>query len=215
MNDIAALLRFDSLSEAEKLTGSDYKTDENTVRLGLGLAMLNNEAKDRALAETDDTRWSLDFAGTVALWERIGFETVHTRNFVARDSVETYLVLWHPDGILGTVESYGSTRVNTQKVYYNVRPTSGHLPWDAISSGRYVDAVWVGDHDAREGLRFNLGRLREHGEFLPIWVERPWLSLLTYQEAREDGYDRKAITESVIGELPEHVRTAITPEVIR
>lgn len=211
MSTIGDLLRFDPLAEAERITGNEYKDDAETTHVGMALAMLNGEAKDRALTETDDTRWSLDFAGTVALWKRLGFAVVYERPFKGSD--ETFLVLWHPDGILGTIESYHGDRVNTQKVYYNVRPVgTEYLPWGVISSGRYTDGVWVGDHDAREGLRFNLDQLRAHGDFLPVWVERPFLWLLTYEDSKVDGYDYKAINADIIEQFPENVRSAIAGE---
>jgi hypothetical protein len=212
MNDIGELLRFDPLAQAERITGNEYKTDDETAHLGMGIALLHNQRKNAALAASDDSHYGITFDGMVALMGRLGFDVVLTRTFAGRDAAETSLVLWHPDGILGTLESYHGDHLNTAKVYYNVRPHDEFLPWSVTSSGQHRLGVWAGDHDAREGIRYNLDALREHGDFLSPWVARPWLWFLNYTDTDGD-YDHKAINESVIAQLPEHVIAAITPAV--
>lgn len=212
MTDIGSLLRFDPLAEAEKITGHDYKTDEDSGLLGFGIAIKHNERKAKALAATDDSHYGITFAGMTELMGRLGFEVVLTRAFTGRDGVgEKHLVLWHPDGILGTVESYQGDMLNIAEVYYNVRPHEEYLPWSVTSSGQYRDGVWIGDHDAREGIRFNLAALREHGDFVNPWVFRGWVWLLNYTDTNGEYDDYKAINEAAIAQLPEHVRSAISP----
>jgi hypothetical protein len=179
----------------------------------------HGQYKEALLRGANDSYFSMNFADSNMLFADLGFGTVYQEDFVGSGGDETYLVLWHPDGLLATCESYNRYRRNSAKVYYNYKHPDVYFDWHLKSSGHYNGDVWVGDHDAREGIRHNLDALRAEGEFLPVWVERPWLSLMNYAEGRElDGmsYDErskiyKQITEDKIAQLPEHVRRAITP----
>lgn len=211
-DDLTKMLNFDPLSAAEDITGVDYKDDEGTLLLGMSMAMLHNRAKEIALCEANDTHFRQTFDEAVAIFADMGFAEVLRDTFAGQDDREdTYLVLWHPEGLLATCESYGE-HLNTAKVLYNYAHANGALRWDLTSSGRFrEDGVWVGDHDAREGIRHNLNALRAEGEFLSTWVERPFLWLLTYMDTKVEGYDYDAINEERVARLPEHVRQAITP----
>lgn len=211
--DISRLLTFDPLSAAEKMSGDSYKDSPATMALGLALAMNHNAAKAAALQETSDSYFSMDFAGQLAVFADLGFTEVYREEFAGTYGPDTYIILWHADGILATCESYNGTDRNAAKVYYNFRQADGGYPgYPLTSSGRMYGDVWVGDHDAREGIRHNLDALRAAGEFLPQWTERPFLWLLNYSE-EEGNYDYVAINASKIARLPDEVRAAITPEV--
>lgn len=210
--NIDRLLRTDPLSDAEKLTGQSYKDDEQTMVLGFGLAMLHNQVKEAALRSASDSYFNMTFAEQMDLFLDMGFEEVYRETFAGRYGEDTYVILWHADGILATCESHDGTHRNDAKVYYNFREADGHYPGYSLTSGGHMNGdVWVGDHNAREGIRHNLNALREAGEFLPQWIERPLLWLLNYTES--DGeYDYDAINARKIAQFPEHVRLAITPE---
>lgn len=225
---IDRLLKFDPLDQAERITGYSYKDDKETSTLGLGLALLHNERKREALAATGDSHFHTTYIEYIELLQDLGFEISLQEYFEGdryNDSPpvnEGFTVLWHPDGILATAESYG-TGLNSSKVYYNVMiDQSREDYYGAFSSGHFnlpsYDAgikIWVGDHDGREGIKHNLNRLREVGEFQAQWIERPFLWLLTYMDARpgHGNYAHEKINEERISRLPEHVRNAITPEV--
>ena len=72
-----------------------------------------------------------------------------------------------------------------------------------------TENVWIGDHDGREALLFNLDRLRKHGDFLAPWIEQPFLWLLHYTDSKTDGYDYKAIARERIAMLPPWVQEMI------
>lgn len=210
--NVRAALSFDPLAEAEKFTGKSYKEDAETMRLGFALAMEHNQRKESLLTSAHDSHMNMNFADSLALFADLGFSEVYRETFAGRDTAEVYVILWHADGILADCESYGATRRNSAKVYYNYRFHDGTRPrWDLTSSGGMTGDVWVGYHDAREGIRHNLNALRAEGAFLPTWVERPFLWLLNYGEKSTDDY--KDINAHKIALLPEHVRAAITPEV--
>lgn len=217
------LLGTDGLAEAEKITGKSYKEDEDTMRLGFGLHIANTEAKAQALRERGDTTFSFSWDDTVRIFRELGFSIVHGHRFdggYAGHEDERFVVLWRPDGVLATAESYGRDR-NTANLYYNWRPTSEEAlgnTYEFTSSGGFHtesydrgEKVWVGQHDVREAMRYKLSKLEAHGEFLPAWVERPFLWLLDYSQPKVAGYDYTSINEDVIASLPEHVRSAITP----
>ena len=217
MNDrIADLLSYDALSEAERITGQSYKDDDSTMRLGFGLHMMHAQDKEAALRRAADSYFRMDLADTLALYADIGFTEVLCDEFAGSTygdepaPTETFRILWHPDGVLVTVESYNATDRNSTKAYYNLAVTDRSDLWSRTSSGRLTDGdVWIGDHDAREGIRTNLARLAEVGKFLPTWVEAPFLWFVTYAETKDDGYDYAAINAERISRLPQHVRDAI------
>jgi hypothetical protein len=215
-DQIRELLDFDPLAAAERFTGESYKTDDLTSRLGLGLHLRHVQEKEAALRQRSDSFYSMSFEPAMNLFADLGFATVYTERFAGHSAEETYAILWHPDGLLATCESYTwnadeEAGRNTAKVYYNYRHRSGGYPSGLTSSGHMAGEVWVGDHDAREAIRYNLNAMRAAGRFLPVWVERPWLWLLNYADVKVEGYDHEALTERRIAALPEHVRRAITP----
>lgn len=208
-DSIAKALTTDPLAEAEHLTGRSYKDDGETMRLGFAIGMLHNEHKESLLQQGSDSYYNMPFAGQLDLFADLGFAEVYRETFAGTDGAETYVILWHPEGILATCESYG-TRRNAAKIYYNYRHQSGGYPGAVASGGGMNDGVWIGDHDAREGIRHNLDALRSEGAFLSDWVERPFLWLLNYSETKGD-YDYAAINAAKIARLPEPVRRSISP----
>lgn len=204
-------LAFDPLDSAEKLTGKSYEDDDSTLALGFLMQLGHNERKQRMLTAARDSHHSMGFIDSLALFADLGFGEVYREEFPGHDGAEIYVILWHSDGLLATCESYGEHR-NSAKVYYNFRHTGSRDLWSLTSSGHgREDGVWVGDHDAREGIRHNLDAYRAEGEFLDVWVERPFLWLLNYSEAKVDDYDYAAINAAKIQALPLHVQRAITP----
>lgn len=210
MSELDDLLRFDPLDAAEKITGESYKTDRETLSLGFGMAMLHNERKAEALRQTRDSHYGMTFAEFRTLLAELGFEEVLVETFAGRDCPETFVIAWSPEGVLAVCESYAGERLNSAKVLYNYRHPNGYPGFGLTSSGSMCGDLWVGDHDAREGVRHNLGRMREAGEFVTPWRERPWLWLLTYMDTKGE-YDHEAITAARVARLPEHVRQAISP----
>lgn len=216
------MLRFDSLAEAEKMTGQSYKEDEATTWLGMAIGMSNADRKNAELRDRDDTLLSNDYDRYARIVGEMGFSKVLEVPFTSRYSEPERLeIWWHEDGLLLSFDTYRTEHVNGGKVYYNWRPNPDTERWRYTSSGHMrPDGVWVGDHDCREALRHNLGRLRSGGSFLVPWVERPWLWLLHHGEtdlAPEPWKDRDAYYNRARAErvalLPEHVLAAITPEV--
>jgi hypothetical protein len=227
-DDIESLLRFDAIAEAEKITGKSYKYDGGTAHLGFALSMAGNDLKRQALESSDDTHYGMTYDDALRIYASEGFQVIYSRYFRGRyfseekDPLETFRVLWHPDGILATAESYKGKTLNSSKIYYNIEfaaDLEGDGYWNYISSGSldqpaYAEGrhLWVGDHDVREGLRHKLATLRSVGKFQEKWVSRPFLWFLTYTDTDVPDYDYKAMNAAVIATFPEHVRTAITPE---
>lgn len=205
------LLDLDPLSEAEKITGHDYKEDRNTMLIGLGIGQAHQAAKAEVLAARDDTTFSMSWFDTMRIFSDLGFRIVHQHSF-AGGREEKFVVLWHSDGILAKAESYGAER-NAADIYFNLRVNEDVNPWCIRGSGGLHDGVWVGHMDVREAMRFTLTELRSIGQFVTPWIVRPFLWLLDYSQPKVPGYDYKAITEQVIATLPEDVRTSITPAV--
>ena len=213
MTDFNEMLKLDPLAEAEKLTGKSYKDDEATSALGMLMHMEHNDRKREALNARDDTYYSISFDKTLQVFDDLGFVRVHDHTIVESNYDDIFVVLWHPDGVLATTESYrNGESTNTAKIHYNWQiddPSRGDL-WDFISSGSWVsDSVLSGDHDVREGLRHIMNKFWANGAFLNPWIDRPFLWLLDYGQPKVVGYDYKAITNDLIAELPEPVRAMI------
>lgn len=229
MTNLDELLRFDGIAEAEKITGQSYKEDEGTMGLGFLLLQAASERKREVLAAAKDSHYGITFTDYVDLFKQDGFEVVREKKFAGSDGIEeTHVILWKAnEGILATAESYRANTLNSSNVHYNVefdadKVETGEVePWDLISSGGFNKEaydegkrVWIGHHDGREGIRYKLARLRSAGTFQPVWTERPYLSLLTYQDWRTistNFKDADALRDKIIADLPESVRNAITP----
>jgi len=226
-------LSFDSLSEAEKLTGRSYKNDDTVTWLGIGLTQQNSADRQRLLEETDDTTFSNDLERYLRIVTDEGFELLLRDEFECvldpqQPRQEAFYVLFsRAEGLLMEFNTFGDNHVNGGKFYYNWKPAwdindrSVLWPQGLLSSGGYQKLpdgsyIWAGDHDCREAVRFHLRRLRQHGTFVTPWVKRPYFSLLNYTERRQSpkqwpasGEYAKSITEARLLRLPEDVQAAL------
>jgi hypothetical protein len=71
--ELSKLLEYDSLAEAEKITGKSYKESEGTSFLGLGLMMANNKKKNKILKENKDSTFSNTVEDYINIIQSIGF----------------------------------------------------------------------------------------------------------------------------------------------
>jgi hypothetical protein len=218
--DLETLLRFDSLSRAEEITGKDSHSDENTMWTGLILMQANAKAKEAVLTAQNDSVFMnrLDRYFDVIAAE--GFYKIFEMDIA--ETPGKFFVFWHDDGILLKFDTYNATHVNSGKFYYNWKPNSD-FDRNVLSShaGYNRGEVIIGDHDCREAIRFHIRRLREEGRFVSPWEKRPsvfWM--LHYKDYKDvlykwgekpSPYD--LITAERVAMFPEHVRKAITPEV--
>lgn len=220
--EIENLLQSDPLLDAETLTGASYKDDEGTLALGMVLHLEKSARVREEMGLRDDTHYGSDFEQALRVLAELGFSIIHEHAFspktysgedTARN--ERYIILWRA-GVLATLTSYQETRVNTFEIHYNWRQNEGVKPFQYTSSGHYDsdsydngEYVWIGHHDVRTGLRHTLSNLEHNGEFLNIWIERPFLWFVDYAQEKVEGYDYKAITKQVIATFPIEVIAAI------
>jgi len=225
--DIIKLLNNDSIQNAENLTGKEADSDEPTMELGFVMNLYDNITKEKALKSIGDATFSMDWTAYCELIETFGFGLM-IEEFSPNGGDSLRIYYHEKDGLLLKTDSYLGDR-NSAKVYYNWKPnTKPKKEWkdtdvaelvnfhDVTSSGCLRNAgpkipddlVWVGDHDAREALGFNLKRLREKGEFLPKWKGRPYLSLMGYWE-KDDIEEYDSIREDKIKKLPQWVQENI------
>lgn len=230
-DEIQKLMDTDPLEVAEKLTGKSYKDSEITLCFDLLLQMDKNKSMDALMDLTDDTKFSDDMENHLRISKSLGFNIIFEEieciknKYQEGDSyLETFYVLWHNDGILMTCDTYCTKHRNTATIYYNLE-SNGEISnlYSVISSGHYTKNrnVLVGDHDAREGLRHTINKLRAVGNFLPIWIDdpHPWIS--PYWDTKDwqhaSGVDyigrekiRRGIADARIAKFPQYVRDAIT-----
>ena len=203
----------DGLAEAEKTTGQRWNDNPAVTALGMLNHMEIAKQRDELLMLTDDSTFSNTLERYLDVIGKEGFEQVLCVPFAGRQTSENLFIYWHPrDGILLRFDTYGGDHINGGHFYYNI--WLDPKAYNARSSGQFVTEprddgkrLWVGDHDCREAIRFNIQTLRNHGEFIPKWQKRPFLWLLHYMDNEKHGI----VNERRIAMLPQHVRDAITP----
>lgn len=211
---LKSLLRYDSLSEAEKLTGKSYKEDESVSWLGMALMWENTKTKNEFLNLNDDTKLTNDLDNYLRIAKDEGFEVVFKEDFTHRGVANSLFVLWNnKDGILLSFDTYRGN-VNGGVYYYNWKPASSNLKnWYGIftQSGHFNQekGIWVGHHDCREGLRLRLSDFRENGKFIKPWIESQFLWIMHYGDTKDKNYDYKKIVAKRIEKLPVSVRKNI------
>ena len=232
-NELDNALKFDSLSEAEKITGKSYKTDKATESLGMAMFFEHNKHKARLLDESDDTGFSNTVEDYLRIAKDIGFELLLTEPLPAYEDRQDYIyILWHEGySILLHFDSYfGNESVNSGKFHYNIEFKDREImDWSVKSSGSYYAPdgsqnfeedgrlIWCGDHDCREALRHNINKLTAHGKFLMTWAHNPIFALTGYSDLSKDAdrsheesmelYD--SITQKRIEMLPKDVQEKI------
>lgn len=196
MTALDDLLHFDSLAEAEKLTGQSYKDSDGTTWLGLLMHVENNERKEKALRARDDTFYNILWPDFVAVIEDEGFAVGHTELFEGSYGTEEFILAYSERGLI-TADSFTwsgrQRKLNSAKLYFNLEVTdpefhpyaSGKYNRDAYDAGR---RVWVGDVDIREGFRHTLRTFGEHGAFVSPWLEDPHLWLLHYGDTNSEAW---------------------------
>jgi len=204
-------LAFDPIAEAERITGKSSKDDPSVVMLGLRLMHQHRHEKEALLFLNQDTVFGAKLDKQVAALESMGFKLVLSEPIPG--TKDKWCIYWR-DGALIFFDTFFGDGFNGGKCYVNYKgkiegsPSSrGCVSYDEESG----IGVFDGWEDVREGLRHKLEKMTDHGEILPVWVKRPFLWLLHYQD-ETPGYNHMEITESRIAMLPEEIRSAITPK---
>lgn len=210
VNELGDMLAFDSLSAAERISGQNYKEDEKTSMLGLFLHIAHGRQVRDAMEENLDTHHGTTAEQFRCVATSLGFREVLSDPFSNEYGPEIFAIWFHEDGILLAWETFRSDEVNNAKIYYNWRQKEdAERGLKFLSSGYYMDGVWIGTKDVREGFRVHMDGMRSQGEFINPWIERPFLWLLNYMEPKVEGYDHEAITAARVKLLSADVQTVI------
>lgn len=175
------LLGFDPVEAAEQVTGHD-SADPRTILLAALMEEQNESRKREELGLRMDTYHGMSYDDAMESFIDLGFTNVSYR---ATSGGESWKLFWHEDGILLAAESATPLGIETPilasaPASYNIRVKSGLPPTKFLSAvdfghfSTHNSDVWVGWSDFTEGARHKMERLRENGEFLPEWKERPW-----------------------------------------
>jgi len=156
-------------------------------------------------AALDDTHMGMCEADFVLVANDLGFLITLGEPFDVDDRKETFMVMWHPAGVLLKYDTYFGN-INSASIFYNWEPhnkaiisakgapklTSSGIwypsPQD-IREGRGTedDWVWGGDWDVRVSLKLNFKNLLKYGKFIKPWKYDTGLNLLHFVDWREVG----------------------------
>lgn len=212
-NELEKALRFDSLAEAEKITGKNSGDDESTVLLGMALGWQHAEGKSALLKANNDTgTLGETFDDVLAIIRDLGF-TEYYRHQI-KDTDDIFCVFWR-DGILLTAESYTWSNksrcvLNSSNAYFFYQGDYETMP--PCTCGMEEEGIWHVNIDGRDGLRFQLDKFESGGKILSQWLKKPFLWLVDYQQKNIEGYDYKAIANEILDTLPVEIQKAICHE---
>ncbi len=225
---IRRMLVFDPIEHVETALGSLEERDVGLTALAVG--MLHNEAKTKLLKDINDTHFGMTVAEAIQLFTTNGFEQVLDLPFVRDHDGETiteylYVFVDKVRGILLKFDTYGDA-INSGNAYYCIEHKLGitNPSLRTTSSGGYRliyknpdRYCWVGNHDCREALLFNLKQIETEWTFMPQWPNghNQFLWLLHYVDTKDSHYNRNAcydydaITAERVAMLPKWVQTMI------
>lgn len=239
---IRDLLDYDSLHEAEKIAGDSWHDNSIVAGLGLDLHMRSVAAKEHVLRQIGDTVFSMKTPDYIEVIETAGFKKVLQEdilyvywrdpgqllvfdNYEGHRNAGHVYYNWLPNDLsyCRLYTSSGGWHLSERAaavhdaIYRNTGYGESHEKWAAIYP-ELRDArelAWVGDHDCREALLFNLRQLAEHGTFLEPWIECPRLWLCHWKDTHKpagshstredfDRYDRSR--KDRLARFPEEIR---------
>lgn len=135
--EIEQALKFDSLSEAEKVTGKSYKENQYTGMLGMLLQMEHSEIMKNLMDSTDDTNFSESESEYLRKVTDFGFKTLVKIPFFSTSSEqeENFYIMFHYDySILLYWDTFNGNR-NGGKFCYNWSFKNIEDKRDVTSSG--------------------------------------------------------------------------------
>jgi hypothetical protein len=168
MNNIKQEQDFDSLSQAEKITGKSYKEDSHTSHLGLLLQIDHSNKMNKLMESTDDTKFSEKTEDYIRKVTEFGFKEVYKEDFQGKNwednpATESFYIFWHDEySILLCFDTFTGSR-NSGHFYYNWIPNAG-LTQNLTSSGSYVSLNMKPDFSG--DLKFS--------EEYPKWDTQTW-----------------------------------------
>lgn len=202
---VEAALNLDPIELWEKKTGKNYKenTDEDNCDM-LKTAIVANETRRYILDADGDSYYGMPIVAYELLIGSLGFRKVYDKKFQYENykfSDNNRIWVNNDLGIVLHYDTYRGETVNGGNFYYNWRPNVKDY-YKYTSSGSFRGPVWVGYHDCREGIKFNINRLIKNGDLVTPWVYTPFLWFVTYADIKAD-YDYKEINKTIIASAPE------------
>lgn len=206
----------DALADAERITGGSIHGDRDTQFLGLALHARAVDAKRVMLEDANDSCYGTTLEQYCAIIRDIGFGQLLTIPFQGAYHADEFHIWWEGRrGLLLMFDTYfGCKSVNGGTFYYCWRPRGERRYGECLSSGHYTqDGVWVGYHDCREAIRFNIRRLESLGEFVVPWVEQQWLWPLHYADLPRDSASRWKEADAIVDRCRAERLAMLPPEV--
>ena len=226
MTKINDLLKFDAISEMERLAGkthNDFNEEEKLTMLSM--FTYGNKLKEKALKEINDTYFSMTWVEFKNLMKWNNFKIGYTYTFEYDKTDREAILYYNHEGIVIWATSYYES-LNSAKLYAQISydgivefETKVNSFWNtsyeslvmteelqqaykSLNSFSHDAFMYIKDGlhislDCREGVLYKLNEVRKHFKFNKVWTKSPFLWFLDYSEEKGN-YDYVAITKKKI-----------------
>ena len=223
------ILKSDPLYIAEKITGKDYQSDQNTVMLGMALQMGKSRIVAERLTQNCDVHFRMKLPEYIKAFEEMGFKKIYSEPFMRKDLhsgeefQNTFNCYWHDEySVLLSFDTFTFSKnipesLNGGDVYFNWKPYDKKHCYFVPASGCWKETknglVHIGYFDCREAVRFYLEKMRDEGTFIKPWIQVPfsWLTHNAEHDSKKghrfDLYYHKTIER--MKQFPQYVQDII------
>lgn len=213
-HEVKKFLDFDVIDLAEKIS----KDEEGSMALGFVMNKIKRKVIEREMKDRGDTYPRISFIDFRRILIDNDFKLIYEEEFQGKDYKDIQVIYWKDDeGLLLTADSYsGQKNVNSAKIYYNWKSeiinASNVFELDITQNGCFLQMkpypIWIGSYYANEALIYHLDGLRTYGEFIPEWVQTPFLWLLNYNDSdgEYESYSYEEINKQKLAKIDPQIR---------
>lgn len=210
------VLDFDPIYEMEKVSGkhwSEFSQDE--IMKAMFANMFSGELKEKVLNDAGDTYFNISWESFINLIVKNGFkkglEYQFTHNAFEESETEQAVLYYREDGLIIWATSYHN-KLNGGTLYGELikNPEADWRNLPAYSGGFYEKNHLSFTTDVREGLFRFIERMKENGEFAPVWGEKSrFLWFVDFKEEKTPGYDYRKISRQKVAAAADGLKNII------
>ena len=210
------VLAIDPIYEMEKATGKHWSEfSEDEMMEAMFFNMFSGELKKATLQKASDTYFGIAWESFLDLIKANGFKEglgyKFTHNIFGTNETEQAVLFYREDGLVIWATSHHG-KLNGGTLYGELikNPEAVWANFPDFSGGFYDENHLSFTTDVREGLFHFLERMKENGEFAPVWGERDrFLWFVDFKEEHEPDYDYKKISNEKISAAADGLKRII------